>query len=102
MLKTQRNAKLIDEYIAHTLNIARISRDLSRSEMARRVGVSRQQIEKYERGINRVSLGRFFDICAALNYEPEGLLPTYMRPPEIKKRITEMKIIINDAGEKHT
>jgi len=31
------------------------------------LGVSYQQIQKYETGKNRVSAGRLFDICKALN-----------------------------------
>ena len=31
------------------------------------MGVSFQQIQKYEKGVNRVGAARLFDICKALN-----------------------------------
>ncbi len=39
---------------------------LTQQEMAELIGVTYQQAHKYERGINRVSAGRLFDIAQAL------------------------------------
>jgi transcriptional regulator with XRE-family HTH domain len=33
----------------------------------KKLSVSFQQIQKYEKGVNRVSAARLFDICEALN-----------------------------------
>jgi transcriptional regulator with XRE-family HTH domain len=50
---------------------------LSQQQLARAVGVTYQQAHKYERGLNRVSAGRLFEIAKALAIEPswffEGL-----------------------------
>jgi transcriptional regulator with XRE-family HTH domain len=41
--------------------------NISQVELGRELGVSFQQIQKYEKGVNRVSAARLFDICKALN-----------------------------------
>jgi transcriptional regulator with XRE-family HTH domain len=40
---------------------------ISQVGLGKILGVSFQQIQKYEDGRNRVSAGRLFDICNALN-----------------------------------
>jgi transcriptional regulator with XRE-family HTH domain len=40
---------------------------MSREQLGRELGVSFQQIQKYESGVNRVSAARLFEICKALN-----------------------------------
>ena len=37
------------------------------ADLAETLGVSFQQIQKYEKGVNRVSAARLFAICKALN-----------------------------------
>jgi transcriptional regulator with XRE-family HTH domain len=41
--------------------------NISQVELGRELGVSFQQIQKYEKGVNRISAARLFDICKALN-----------------------------------
>ena len=40
---------------------------LARTRLAKLIGVTSQQAAKYERGINRISCGRLFEIGEALN-----------------------------------
>ena len=40
---------------------------LSQHQMAEMIGVTYQQAHKYERGINRISAGRLYEISRALN-----------------------------------
>jgi transcriptional regulator with XRE-family HTH domain len=40
---------------------------ISQADLGMTLGVSFQQIQKYETGRNRVSAGRLFEICKALN-----------------------------------
>jgi transcriptional regulator with XRE-family HTH domain len=51
---------LIDDYIGRKLRTARIIRDLSQDELAKKVGITFQQIQKYEKGLNRISAGRLY------------------------------------------
>ena len=40
---------------------------LSQQQLARMIGVTYQQAHKYERGLNRISAGRLFEIAQVLN-----------------------------------
>jgi transcriptional regulator with XRE-family HTH domain len=43
---------------------------LSQQKLAEMIGVTYQQAHKYERGLNRISAGRLFEIAQALAVEP--------------------------------
>lgn len=64
----------IDHLLAQRMRDARVSADVSQQELARRVGISFQQLQKYERGINRLSVSRFLRLCDALGADPKSLL----------------------------
>jgi transcriptional regulator with XRE-family HTH domain len=53
-----RSATSIDAHIGTRIRMRRVERKLSQSELGDAVGVSFQQIQKYEKGTNRVGSGR--------------------------------------------
>ena len=56
-----------DAAIGRTLRALRLDRGLSQSELGREAGVTFQQVQKYEKGANRVSAARLARIAVALN-----------------------------------
>jgi transcriptional regulator with XRE-family HTH domain len=56
-----------DIRIAKRIRVFRLDRGVSQQELADAVGLSFQQIQKYERAVNRVSAGRLVEIAAALD-----------------------------------
>ena len=62
---------------------------LSQQQLARMIGVTYQQAHKYERGLNRISAGRLFEIGQVLgvpvSYFFEGLSPE-AAPQEMSPR----------------
>ena len=62
-----RSANAIDEFIGARMRERRQALGISQTDLGKTLGVSFQQIQKYESGRNRVSAGRLFDICKALN-----------------------------------
>lgn len=56
----------IDVLVGARLRARRQARDLSQEALAERVGVSFQQVQKYERGANRISASRLVRIAVAL------------------------------------
>ena len=56
----------LDVEIGRRIRERRRALGLSQSQLARAVGVTFQQVQKYERGANRVSFSRLMDIVAAL------------------------------------
>lgn len=70
-------AREVDRFVGGRIRERRIMLGLTQQEMAELIGVTYQQAHKYERGINRVSAGRLYDIAQALGvpvgYFFEGL-----------------------------
>jgi transcriptional regulator with XRE-family HTH domain len=67
----------IDRYVGARIRERRIMLGLTQQQLADLIGVTYQQAHKYERGINRVSAGRLFEVAQVLsvpvNYFFEGL-----------------------------
>jgi transcriptional regulator with XRE-family HTH domain len=56
-----------DEVVGRNIRIFRQKMRISQSVLTRQVGVTFQQIQKYEKGVNRVGASRLAQIAAALN-----------------------------------
>jgi transcriptional regulator with XRE-family HTH domain len=61
-----RRAEAWDAEVGRRIRARRLECGFSQTELARRVGISFQQIQKYEKGVNRVSAGRLQRIGGAL------------------------------------
>ncbi|SLN32610.1 helix-turn-helix domain-containing protein [Oceanibacterium hippocampi] len=59
----------IDRFVGTRIRERRITLGLTQQELAERIGVTYQQAHKYERGINRISAGRLYNIAAALEVQ---------------------------------
>lgn len=56
----------VDQCIGNKIYSLRLAKGLSRQELAEKIGVTHQQLQKYEKGINRISVGRLVLIAKAL------------------------------------
>ena len=67
----------VDRYVGARIRERRIMLGLTQQQLADLIGVTYQQAHKYERGINRVSAGRLFEVAQVLsvpvNYFFDGL-----------------------------
>lgn len=63
--------KDIDIKAGILLRRERTLRGYSQDELAKSIGVTFQQIQKYEKGLNRISLSTLFAICEFLRMMPE-------------------------------
>lgn len=63
--KTDRSGK-VDTAIGLKVAELRIASGLSREQLASHIGVTHQQLQKYEKGTNRITLGRMVEIAHAL------------------------------------
>jgi transcriptional regulator with XRE-family HTH domain len=68
----QRNSK-IDKQIGMRLRQIRILRDLSQSQLGAELGVTFQQVQKYESGTNAIASSRMPALCKALGITPDEL-----------------------------
>lgn len=62
--------KIDDMMIGRAIKLARLHRDKTQQWLADEIGVTYQQIQKYEAGSNRVSLSTFIEIAKALEIAP--------------------------------
>jgi transcriptional regulator with XRE-family HTH domain len=65
--KRGRSTAAIDDHVGARIRERRIMLGLTQQQLAEMIGVTYQQAHKYERGINRVSAGRLFEIARVLN-----------------------------------
>ncbi len=63
----KRRAGAEDVEIGRKIRALRLERDLSQSGLANGIGLTFQQVQKYEKGTNRVSAGRLLRIAALLD-----------------------------------
>ncbi|MBL3284945.1 Helix-turn-helix trascriptional regulator [Rickettsiales endosymbiont of Paramecium tredecaurelia] len=60
-------ASSIDELISRRVKTLRLMSGLNQEKLGEALGVSTQQVQKYEKGTNRISSGRLFYIAQILN-----------------------------------
>ena len=57
----------IDVDVGRLVRVHRMARGLSQTQLANHIGVTFQQVQKYESGVNRISMGRLMRIARVLN-----------------------------------
>lgn len=60
----------IDKHIGRRLRQRRMLTGVSQQELGEAIGVSFQQIQKYERGANRINAGALWKFCKILDVAP--------------------------------
>ena len=69
----------VDIHVGNKVKSRRLMLGLSQEELAHSIGLTFQQVQKYERGTNRISVSRLMDICKALrtpvDFFIDGCLP---------------------------
>src|ERR1700675_4929090 len=67
MTQMTTRAQDIDRHVCARIRESRIMLGLTQQQLADLIGVTYQQAHKYERGINRVSAGRLYEIARVLS-----------------------------------
>jgi transcriptional regulator with XRE-family HTH domain len=105
--KRGRSTGTIDDYVGGRIRQRRVMLGLTQQQLAKMIGVTYQQAHKYERGINRVSAGRLYEIARILDapityfYEgvgeevPQAVAPRHRMLLEISRNFAEIQ------NEKH-
>ena len=63
------DVSLLDEYVGKRLKLRRVMLRMSQDELACMIGVTFQQVQKYESGVNRISASRLFIISKVLQVD---------------------------------
>lgn len=69
--KNMRTATAVDAFVGAQLKGLRKSAGLSQTELANQIGVTFQQVQKYERGTNRIGASRLWGLCKVLDVKPD-------------------------------
>jgi|GEM_PF-2222708 len=69
-----RRADADDATVGHNIRVQRLAKKMSQSVLADAIGITFQQVQKYEKGVNRVGAGRLVKIAAALDLPVMTLL----------------------------
>ena len=70
----KRRADAGDAIVGHNVRAHRLVRHMSQSDLARAIGVTFQQVQKYEKGANRVGAARLVQVASALGMPVTALL----------------------------
>ena len=58
--------------VGQRLKLLRLTADLSQERLGNLIGLSCQQVQKYETGVNRLSVPRLIQICRVMDISIEG------------------------------
>jgi transcriptional regulator with XRE-family HTH domain len=61
-----RNANSTDRYVGKRVRMRRLMIKMSQEKLADRLGLTFQQVQKYEKGVNRISASRLREMAHAL------------------------------------
>jgi transcriptional regulator with XRE-family HTH domain len=64
---SKRSAGASDAVIGKNIHVCRLARRMSQSELGEAIGVTFQQVQKYEKGTNRIGSGRLVLVAQALH-----------------------------------
>ena len=93
--KRGRSTAAIDDHVGARIHERRIMLGLTLHQFAELIGIRYRQAHKYERGMNRVSAGRLFEIARVLGvpvgYFYEGIGEERARPlPQRERMVLEI------------
>jgi transcriptional regulator with XRE-family HTH domain len=69
ILSSKSSNKNLDVYIGRRVKLRRTALGMSQEKLGSHLGVTFQQIQKYEKGINRISASTLFHISCLLNVD---------------------------------
>ncbi|CDI08664.1 helix-turn-helix domain-containing protein [Agrobacterium pusense] len=92
MERPKRSGRTIDQQIGAAVRDTRKARGMSQTELGNHIHVTFQQVQKYEKGTNRVAVSTLLDICRALDVAPIDILAGLVDPDQK----TEMSDILQE------
>jgi transcriptional regulator with XRE-family HTH domain len=88
----------INHHIGRRIRQRRVALGLSQHALAESIGVTFQQVQKYEKGANSVSTARLYQIAQALQVHIPFFLEEY--DSKLKTKITEERLSTEMASDR--
>lgn len=89
----------VDAVVGRTIRVLRLQQHLSQTALGKTIGVSFQQIQKYENGTNRVGASRLVQIAQALHVPLEALFQRVETPMLAKNNGAEDPLALLSNGQ---
>lgn len=64
-----KNTKYYNKQIGSLIQEYRVKRELSQVELARKAGITRARLQKYETGVNTMTMEMFIHLCRTLEID---------------------------------
>ncbi|WDM85439.1 helix-turn-helix domain-containing protein [Ehrlichia sp. JZT12] len=64
----------VDECVGKEIKRQRIMRGMSQNQLANKLGITFQQVQKYEKGTNRIVISRLYQLASVLNVEVRDIM----------------------------
>src|SRR5579872_3166496 len=81
-----------DVAVGQRIRAFRHDANLSQTELADQIGVTFQQLQKYEKGTNRVGAGRLMHIARALDVPITAFFDGLARSPDKRRRVMTARL----------
>jgi transcriptional regulator with XRE-family HTH domain len=103
--KDPRQADSTDIDVGRLVRVHRMAQGLSQTALADRIGVTFQQVQKYESGANRISMGRLARIARVLGVSVTYLLggsreamPAHALKPKEARKLVDATLMLGRIG----
>jgi len=94
---------ITDIHVGQKLREARLAKGMSQTELGNALGVSFQQVQKYEKGTNRIGSSRLWDVCTVLtvpvSYFFEGLTGNKVQEGPLSTRAIKLAREIDSLAD---
>src|SRR4051812_41018465 len=67
----------VDVYVGGRIRSYPLGAKMSQTELAKALGITFQQVQKYEKGVNRVGPDRLMRVCQQFGIEIKDLMPPH-------------------------
>ena len=77
---SNKSATKIDKLVGRNIRVHRLAKDMTQEALGEKLGVTFQQVQKYEKGTNRVGSGRLYEIAEILEVPLKSFFAAYTPP----------------------
>jgi transcriptional regulator with XRE-family HTH domain len=77
----------LDKHIGLRLKMRRIVLNMTQDDLAQKLGITFQQVQKYEKSLNRISASRLYEIACILNTDIGYFFEGYVHHSFVKENI---------------
>jgi transcriptional regulator with XRE-family HTH domain len=91
-----------DVHVGQSIRAHRLIARMSQAELADKIGVSFQQVQKYEKGVNRVGAGRLMQIAGVFGVPVNALFEPHadISPGKAKPTSAPVKLLADQSALK--